>query len=39
MCRKDSETIEQMWSGCGEMRERERKERGEILSEDREEIG
>jgi hypothetical protein len=27
-------TIEHIWSGCGEMRERERKERGEILRED-----
>jgi hypothetical protein len=28
-----------MWSGCGEMRERERKKRGEILNEDGKEIG
>jgi hypothetical protein len=31
MCREESETIENMWSGCNEMRERERRERGEIL--------
>jgi hypothetical protein len=34
MCREDSETTEHMWSGCNEMREREGKERGEILSKD-----
>jgi hypothetical protein len=28
-----------MWRGCGEMREREEKERGEILNEDGREIG
>jgi hypothetical protein len=28
-----------MWNGFSEMRERERKERGEILNEDRREIG
>jgi hypothetical protein len=39
MCREESETIEHMWSGCNEMRERERKDRGEILSEDGREIG
>jgi hypothetical protein len=33
------ETIEHMWNGCSEMRERERKERGEILNEDGREIG
>jgi hypothetical protein len=33
------ETIEHMWSGCSKMRERERKEWGEILNEDRREIG
>jgi hypothetical protein len=27
-----------MWRGCGEMREREEKERGEILSQDGREI-
>jgi hypothetical protein len=27
-----------MWNGCGEMRERERKERGEIQNEDGREI-
>jgi hypothetical protein len=28
-----------MWNGCSEMRERERKEQGELLKEDRKEIG
>jgi hypothetical protein len=36
---EERETIEHMWRGCGEMREREEKERGEILSEDGREIG
>jgi hypothetical protein len=27
----ERETIEQMWNGCSEMREMERKKRGEIL--------
>jgi hypothetical protein len=39
MCCEERETIEHMWSGCGEMREREGKERREILSEDGREIG
>jgi hypothetical protein len=39
MCREESETIGHMWSGCGEMREREGKERREILSADGREIG
>jgi hypothetical protein len=39
MCREERETIEHMWSGCGEMREREGKERGEIMSEDGRDIG
>ncbi|KAH0816611.1 hypothetical protein GEV33_006180 [Tenebrio molitor] len=39
MCREERETIEHMWRGCGEMREREEKERGEILNEDGREIG
>jgi hypothetical protein len=38
MCYEERETIEYMWNGCSEMRERERKERGEILNEDRREI-
>jgi hypothetical protein len=38
MCYEEMETIEYMWNGCSEMRERERKERGEILNEDRREI-
>jgi hypothetical protein len=28
-----------MWNGCSEMRERERKERGEILNKDGREVG
>jgi hypothetical protein len=39
MCREENETIEHMWSGCNEMRESERKDRGEILSEDGRELG
>ncbi|KAH0812552.1 hypothetical protein GEV33_010238 [Tenebrio molitor] len=39
MCREERETIEHMWRGCGEMREREEKERGEILNEDGREMG
>ncbi|KAH0819016.1 hypothetical protein GEV33_003775 [Tenebrio molitor] len=39
MCRDERETIEHMWRGCGEMREREEKERGETLNEDGREIG
>ncbi|XP_068914676.1 uncharacterized protein F23F12.8-like [Tenebrio molitor] len=39
MCREERETIEHMWRGCGEMREREEKERGEILNENGREIG
>jgi hypothetical protein len=35
---KERKTIENMWNGCSEMRERERKERGEILNEDGREI-
>jgi hypothetical protein len=38
MCYEERETIEHMWNGCSEMRERERKERGEILNEDGREI-
>jgi hypothetical protein len=34
MCHEERQTIEHMWSGCNEMRERERKERKEILNED-----
>jgi hypothetical protein len=37
--KRERETIEHMWNGCSEMRERERKERGEILNEDGQEIG
>jgi hypothetical protein len=33
MCYEERETIEQKWNGCSEMRERERKEREEILNE------
>jgi hypothetical protein len=39
MLRERKETIEHMWNGCSEMRERERKGRGEILNEDGREIG
>jgi hypothetical protein len=39
MCREERETIDQMWSGCGEMREREAKEREEILKDDGRETG
>jgi hypothetical protein len=39
MLRERNETIEHMWNGCSEMRERERKGRGEILNEDGREIG
>jgi hypothetical protein len=38
MCHEERETIEHVWSGCGEMRERKRKERTELLSEDGREI-
>jgi hypothetical protein len=34
MCYEERETIQHMWNGCSEIRERERKERGEILNED-----
>jgi hypothetical protein len=34
LCNEERGTIEHMWNGCSEMRERERKERGEILNED-----
>jgi hypothetical protein len=39
MCYEERDTIEHMWNGCSEMRERERRERGEILNEDGQEIG
>jgi hypothetical protein len=38
MCYEERETIEHMWNGCSEMREKERTERGEILNEDVREI-
>jgi hypothetical protein len=38
MCYEEGETIEHTWNGCSERRERERKERGEILNEDGREI-
>jgi hypothetical protein len=39
MCyEKRERDIEHMWNGCSEMRERERKERGEIRKEDGREI-
>jgi hypothetical protein len=37
-CAMRRATIEQMWNGCSEMRERERKKRGEIQNEDGREI-
>jgi hypothetical protein len=39
MCYEERKTIEHMWNRCSEMRETERKERGEILNEDVREIG
>jgi hypothetical protein len=33
MCYEERETIEHMWRGCSEMRERERKEREKIRNE------
>jgi hypothetical protein len=39
MCYEERETIEHMWKGCSEMRQRKGKERGEILNEDGREIG
>jgi hypothetical protein len=38
MCYEERETIEHMWNGCSEMRERERKEQRAILNEDRRKI-
>jgi hypothetical protein len=38
MCYEERETIEHIWNGCCEMRERERKGRGEILNEEDREI-
>jgi hypothetical protein len=38
MCCEERETIEHMWNGYSEMRDRERKEREEILNEDGREI-
>jgi hypothetical protein len=39
MCYEEKETFEHVWNGGSEMREREGKERGEILNEDGREIG
>jgi hypothetical protein len=39
MCYGERKTTEHMWNGFSEMREREAKERGEILNEDGREIG
>jgi hypothetical protein len=36
--KKERERIEHMWNGCRKMREREGKERGEILNENGREI-
>jgi hypothetical protein len=38
MCYDERDTIGHIWNGCSEMRERERKERGEIQNEDGMEI-
>jgi hypothetical protein len=38
MCYEERETIEHMWNEYSEMRERKRKERGEIRNEDGKEI-
>jgi hypothetical protein len=38
MCYEEREAIEHMWNGCSKMREKKRKERGEILNEDGREI-
>jgi hypothetical protein len=38
MCYEERETIEHMWNEYSEMRERKRKERGEIRNEDEKEI-
>jgi hypothetical protein len=38
MSYEERETIEHIWNRCSEMRERDRKERGEILNEDGKEI-
>jgi hypothetical protein len=38
MCNEERETMEHMWNGCSEMRDKERKERGEILNGDGREI-
>jgi hypothetical protein len=38
-CAMRRETIEHMWNGSSERKERERKEREEILTEDGREIG
>jgi hypothetical protein len=39
MCYEEREKIEHMWNGCSEMRERERKEPGEIPNKDEGKIG
>jgi hypothetical protein len=39
MCYEEREIIEHIWNGCSEMRERERRQRDEILSEDGRKIG
>jgi hypothetical protein len=38
LCYEKRETIEHMWNGCSEVRERKGKERGAILNEDGREI-
>jgi hypothetical protein len=39
VCYEERETIEHVWNGCSEMREREGKEWEEILNEDGRETG
>jgi hypothetical protein len=39
MCYEERETIEHVWNGCSEMRERQGKEREEIPNEDGRETG
>jgi hypothetical protein len=38
ICYEEREAMEHMWNGCSEMRDKERKERGEILNGDGREI-
>jgi hypothetical protein len=38
MCYEERETMEHMWNGCSEIREREKKELGAIQNEDGREV-